>query len=184
MNQVFIYAKFEKKPSENEIEEIEKEISYFLLELCGDIKLELMTGEGSWWIIIKGLAVPISGWFMEQLRDYLAQEVLDKMKEKALEKLDKQNQLPPSQAKKFDTDKNNQLKKPNIDSESFIELTQKLNSKTVILKELIMSEWSESKGKGKCISIEKTEQGFIGRQHDTDSKEDFDSYLSKLIDRR
>lgn len=185
MNEVFIFAKFDTKPSQNEIQQIKQEISLFCVGLSSDIELQVKTGNGSWWIAVTGCGVAITGWLIKQFASYLFKSFLDTF----CKKLKQQNKLLKSKEEKSVTSSNdieekNYLKQPSFKDISTIDLIQQLDSKTIVLKEFVMSEWSESENQGKCFSIEKTTEGFVGRQHTTDSKEDFNSYLSKLIDRK
>ncbi len=182
MNQIFIFAKFNQKPSNDEIEQIRKEISYFLLDYSSDIELEFRTGESSWWIEIIGSTALVSGytWIISQFSGYIFKQMMDKVfvKVKERNKIPEADMNEEKSVVELNEIKNfSELEKISLLDSSLAKLEDKLGSKESA--SLIMYKISQKSGsefRGYIKSCKETEQGLEYKLHMTDDKEDFDSY--------
>lgn len=182
MNQIGLLAKFENIPSEKDQHIIEKEMRYFLLSVQPSATLEVASGNGSWWILVWTVVEGVAGWAISEFASWSVNKGLDKL----ADKINKNGQLSTSQEPELPSLSGNSIVEPSTSVTNqaekqrmldhllhLKEITEKLNT-----KELIFSEWSENEQLGRSIIFQNTEEGVRCQMHQTDSKEDFNSYIN------
>jgi len=191
MNELRLFLKFEYTPSSEEQYFLEKEIRSFLFEIYPNLNFKVKSAKGSWLILMWNIVVqPLGVWLLDEFASWATQKGFDNISKKFIkdsensrERLDCQIDVPFNE----DTSKNNNLENlsnehNNIDIKTLI-IAQQFSALNTFREQLnankiVFSEWSDSESRGRLIDITKGEEGLACRIHQTDSKDDFDSYSS------
>jgi hypothetical protein len=182
MNELRVFAKFKTVTTE-EKRKIETEMRAFLLDFAPQADLKIVSGSGSWWIMVSGIVLGVVGWIALQFASWSAKKGFDHLAAKATEVKNSENLK----------EKENTLERqalpvttePSIGEqvsreEAFSHLAD-MGSKLSGLAERVganqisFGEWSGVAGCGRIVFIRRDGNELTLSVYQTDSREDFDS---------
>lgn len=187
MNTIILAATFVHKPSSETQQEIEKKMRTFLLEMNPELKLKVMCGEGSWWIVVEGMLPSAMTWVISGFANWLLNAGLDKGRSLLSKKLE---QPQPCGLTESASQEGAVIPSPpeldRIVSSQGKEDLMNLASRTAELKkdikatEITFSEWSSAEQRGRSMSMRGEDDNLKCHFYQTDSQENFESYINRI----
>ena len=189
MNEVRAFAYFSNTPSDEEKRIVEEKLRLLIEEAAQDAQVKVLSGDGSWWIVLSSIIVePVAEWLLSEFASWSFEKGMDKLIEgkphKSVELPLGNNTEPGGEDSSKDVDtseqklaKTNQISREQSQSlERLLAYKKALENTGLGLQTFTVSEWSSERMCGRVIGFNETAQGSECFMHQTDSKEDFDSY--------
>jgi len=188
MNEVRAFAYFSNTPSDEEKRIVEQKLRLLIEEAAPDAQVKVLSGDGSWWIVLWSIIEPVAEWLLSEFASWSFEKGMDKLIEgkpyKSVELPLVNNTKPGGEGSSKDVDtseqklaKTNQISREQSQSlERLVAYKKALENTGLGLQTFTVSEWSGERRCGRVIVFNETAQGSECFMHQTDSKEDFDSY--------
>lgn len=188
MNEVRAFAYFSNTPSDEEKRIVEEKLRLLIEESAPDAQVKVLSGDGSWWIVLWSIIEPVAEWLLSEFASWSVEKGMDKLIEgkphKSVELPLVSNTKSSGEGSSKDVDtsgqklaKNNQITQEQSQSlERLVACKKALENTGLGLQTFTVSEWSSERRCGRVIIFNETAEGSECFMHQTDSKEDFDSY--------
>lgn len=176
VNHLTLSAKFDEVPSERTRQLIEAEMRSFLQAIAPDAYIKVTTIDGSWWIVLSGVAASLGGWLINEIASWALNKGLDHLVAKSASDVPSPSSNPIVEiaGNEHLGRKRNQAEHMSDHMAAWISNMKGIAEKTGA-KEITFAAWSDEIGVGRIAHLSMVENGITFNLIQTDSHEEFNS---------